>query len=283
VLLLLRKGEGDPHIKGAHGDKFDFKGEDRALYAMFSAHGFAVNARFAHDTYSLGAKEVHGSFITEAYVNVQLPRQDIMQISFNASCPHMANLIVGQRVMALSISPFDTNEIGLDTFEQDNLVVVLSKLHMSMAELQVSDGFWRLTCRAHLYPYSTTNKDKKRLDLSFSQLNKDAAATVAPHGLVGQTFDGDNVAVDGAQDDYNSRVVVTKAMGEGGIVGVASDYRVPSPHSVEFAYSRFYAESAPPRDVSKLTGLKKRVMKVVGTPDASSTNDSPVVMLGAGV
>ena len=33
---------------------------------------------------------------------------------------------------------------------------------------------------------------------------------VAPHGLIGQTFDGDGVAVDGAIDDYSAKVVVTK-------------------------------------------------------------------------
>jgi len=269
-------GQGDPHIRGAHGDVFDFKGEDKVVYSMFSARGFAVNARFDHDVYSLGDTEVHGSFITKAYVSVQLPGQkDAVQISFDATRPDLAQLAIGRRRTGLAISPFGVNEANIDTFTQDELVVTLSKPHMNTAVLEVSDGFWRVVCKARLYPYSTTNKEKKRLDISFSQLNKDAAAKVAPHGLVGQTFDGDNIAVDGAQDDYQGKVVVTKAMGEGAIEGTASDYAVPTPFSVDFAYSRFYAEVAAPRDVSKLAGLKKKVEAGSKTMEASSTNDNP--------
>ena len=36
-----------------------------------------------------------------------------------------------------------------------------------------------------------------------------ATLAVAPHGLIGQTFDGDSMAVDGAVDDYSPDVVVT--------------------------------------------------------------------------
>jgi len=242
---------------------------------MFSAHGFAVNARFVHDVYSLGDTEVHGSFITEAYASVQLPGQGgVLKIGYNTTRPNMATLTMGQRNTALAISGFDLNEANTDTFNQGDLVVTLSKPHMNVAVLEVSDGFWQMSCKARLYPYSTTNKEKKRLDISFKQLKRDAAAKVAPHGLVGQTFDNDNVAVDGAQDDYKGPIVVTKAMGEGAIEGRASDYSVPTPFSVEFAYSRFYAESAAPRDTSKLTGPKKNV-KIGSKLEASSTNDNP--------
>jgi hypothetical protein len=244
----IATGSGDPHITGAHGDKFDFKGEDKAVYNMLSARGFAVNARFVHDVYFLGDTEVHGSFITEAYAIVQL-QEDVVKISFNASHPNVARLTNGPRRMGLAISPFGVNEDSVDTFELGGLVVTLSKPHMNTAVLEVSDGSWRMVCKAHLYPYSTTNMEKKRLDLSFSQLKQDAVAKVAPHGLVGQTFDGDKIAVIGAEDDYKGTVVVTKAMGEGAIEGSASDYVVQTPFSIDFAYSRFYAESAAPRCV----------------------------------
>ena len=61
---------------------------------------------------------------------------------------------------------------------------------------------------------------------------------VAPHGLIGQTFDGDGVAVDGALDDYSANVVYTKALGEGAIEGQAADYELPpnAPFSSVFKY-----------------------------------------------
>jgi hypothetical protein len=269
----LATGTGDPHIVGAHGDKFDFKGEHKVLYSMFSAPGFAVNARFMHDVYSLGQTEVHGSFITEAYVSVQLPGQAILHIGYNATRPDLALLTSGNRESGLSISPFNVNEASEDFFELDGLRVVLSKTHMNDAALVVSNGIWRTTFRGHLYPYATTNHEKKRLDLSFSQVDTKVAAKVAPHGLVGQTFDGDKIAVDGAQDDYSGKVVYTKAMGEGAIEGKASDYVVKSPYSVDFVYSRFNVEAALPRDVSKLTGPKKKV-ETVGF-EATTMNDNP--------
>jgi hypothetical protein len=258
---------------GAHGDKFDFKGEDKVVYSMFSASGFAVNALFVHDVYSLGDKEVHGSFITEAYVSVHLPGHEVVHVSYNATRPDVALLAAGPRQTALAISSFDVNELAVDSFDLDGVHVKLSKSHMDEAALVVNNGFWEVTCRARLYPYSTTNHQKKRLDLSFSQIDKNAAAKVMPHGIVGQTFDGDKMAVDGAQDDYAGKRVVTKAMGEGAIEGTAADYVVKSPYSVEFVYSRFAAKSAPPRDVSKLAGLKKVVASAGFI--ATTMNDNP--------
>ena len=52
----------------------------------------------------------------------------------------------------------------------------------------------------------------QRLDISIQSLKSSANLAVAPHGLIGQTFDGDAIAVDGAVDDYSTKVVVTKVL-----------------------------------------------------------------------
>ena len=169
------------------------------------------------------------------------------------------------------------NDDALDEVEAGNVGVQLYKEHMHEAVLAVGNGEWRVLCRAKLYPYSTSNKHKKRLDTTIMPAaDKNTEVVVAPHGLIGQTFDGDAVAVDGAQDDYSGSVVHTKAMGEGAIEGVASDYAVAAedPYAVDFKYSRFDSVSAAPRDVSKLTGLKKKV-GMGSKLEASSTNDNP--------
>lgn len=86
---------------------------------------------------------------------------------------------------------------------------------------------------------------------------------VAPHGLMGQSWDGDDLAVDGALDDYHRdepspAVVTTAAMAEGAIEGAASDYRLASPFATTFKFSRFDATAhVPPRDVSRLRGTKR--------------------------
>ena len=85
-------------------------------------------------------------------------------------------------------------------------------------------------------------------------------AKVAPHGLIGQSYDGDQYGVLGKTDGYatSSNEATTHAMGEGAIEGVAADYEMPSNYATAFKFSRFGLKAAPPRDVSALGGKKIR-------------------------
>lgn len=260
---------------GAHGDKFDFKGKDGIVYAMLSAKGIAVNGRFTHDTYQLDSKEVQGSFITETYMTVRASSGEDIRISYNASRPEAAQLHVGDRSVTVAISPFGVNEIAVDQFDHMSVNVLLSKKQMNEATLTVSNGAWRVTCKTHLYPYSAVNKMKKRLDMSFLPGPDEASHPVSPHGIIGQTFDRDEIAIDGAQDAYVGEHVVTTAMGEGAIEGIASDYEVApkDPYSTQFKFTRFDVAAAAPRDIHKLTGLKRKA-GIIST-SASALNDVP--------
>ena len=64
-----------------------------------------------------------------------------------------------------------------------------------------------------------------RLDLLITLLLPERSLDVAPHGLIGQTFDGSEVGVDGAVDPKPQlgEHVTTKAMAEGSIEGVWQD------------------------------------------------------------
>ena len=106
---------------------------------------------------------------------------------------------------------------------------------------------------------STCAAGKCFLEVSLTPRFDADHAKVAPHGLIGQSYDGDDVGIDGAVDDYTGDVVTTKAMAEGAIEGAHSDYKMASAFSTTFKYSRFDKTSAKPRDVSKLSG--KRVGK----------------------
>lgn len=60
---------------------------------------------------------------------------------------------------------------------------------------------------------------------------------VAPHGLLGQSYDGDAVGTNGAINDYNPpnrSVVVALAMAEGGIEGEAADYEMNNKYSIHY-------------------------------------------------
>lgn len=59
-------------------------------------------------------------------------------------------------------------------------------------------------------------------------------------------------------------------MAEGAIEGHAADYKMPSKFATSFKFSRFDADTAAPRDTSKLSGFKKVAAKslhVGASPD----------------
>ena len=87
---------------------------------------------------------------------------------------------------------------------------------------------------------------------------KSTLGSIAPHGIVGQSFDGSKLAVSGKQDDYgNGPEFTTSAQAEGAIEGTHKDYIVSAPFATAFKYARFEATTPiAPRDVSKLAGAK---------------------------
>ena len=130
-------------------------------------------------------------------------------------------------------------------------------------------------------PVALVRCDLSRADTSFKVLDgnadkvalfgKSTLGTIAPHGIVGQSFDGSKVAVSGKQDDYgNGPEFTTSAQAEGAIEGTYKDYIMPTPFATAFKYGRFDA-TAPiaPRNVSALSGSKKAVGST--TTSAGST------------
>ena len=81
---------------------------------------------------------------------------------------------------------------------------------------------------------------------------------VAPHGLIGQSYDGDAFGVDGAQDDYRNggEEMSTSAQAEGAIEGAAKDYKLAGSFATDFKFSRFDMKKAWPRNPLTLTGQK---------------------------
>merc|ERR1719198_230177 len=106
------------------------------------------------------------------------------------------------------------------------------------------------------------------LDISFHVLDekegdakkfgRSTLGRIAPHGIVGQSFDGSLIAVSGKQDKYgDAPEFTTTAQAEGAIEGNFTEYIMPSPFATSFKYARFDATgTVAPRDVSALTGEK---------------------------
>merc|ERR1712061_107915 len=117
---------------------------------------------------------------------------------------------------------------------------------------------WQVTVTPRVYYLAGTEAKKFAIDLASSPLSADVEnGPVAPHGLIGQTLDGDDFGVDGKKDNYSAAVVHTSAQGEGAIEGVIEDYIVRTPFDTQFKFTRWGSIRKAHRDVAKLTGGKR--------------------------
>ena len=139
-------------------------------------------------------------------------------------------------------------------------------------------GGWQLNVSHHPVYRKVEGPSDWRYDIAIRPLDRrDPAAfgrsspTCFSHGIIGQSFDGDGLAVDGQRDDYSGHEeLTTRAMAEGAIEGAASDYRVADAYTTAFRYSRFERSASSrcsARDVSKLTRFEAAHDGVAGSSD----------------
>jgi len=151
------------------------------------------------------------------------------------------------------------------------------QVDLSKKALTVTTERWRISAKKSAYPFPRLqlNKNKVLLDIEVVPLYDADADVVGPHGIFGQAYDGDLIAVDGKIDDARGSETTTKAQAEGAIEGTYLDYIIEgSPFGTKFKYSRFDLTSAPHRDVSKLTGTKKKLAARHSIGAAGSAIDS---------
>jgi len=138
----------------------------------------------------------------------------------------------------------------------------------------------RTTCRLRFEPDDVyhcrcVEPWSHKLKLSMAPRVPEADMKVKPHGIIGQSFDGDDVGINGAVDAYATTKPGTKltttAMAEGAIEGEPADYFMASKYATEFKFSRFGLRAAPYRDVAALTGSK--VMPAAGTGKTAGAAD----------
>lgn len=166
--------------------------------------------------------------------------------------------------------------VGGEGAHIDN-VFIQTRSHQQATSLVVNTGMWRLGITAKHFPNPTANPGKMLLHVDVAAEYDADHDEVAPHGLIGQSYDGDGVAVDGAQDDYRKggSAMETKAQAEGAIEGSAEDYRMSKePFSTSFRFSRFDAVRAAHRDINALTGARNvRRTPSLPAPNRQRGND----------
>jgi len=276
---------GDPHIHGAHGDRADFKGADGGVYSALSARNFSLNIKIVHDNFTSPHSKlnVQGSWIRAALHAVRTARTGRrLQIFFHAKDPHRAIVTEGCTAPYCKDAPPGVGRRTVVKEGAPDLVVENVRVRLVRKTLLVANGQWLTSSHSTwYYPHPR----KLRMDVAIEATYQEHLDPVAPHGLLGQTYDRDRIALHGRLDDYSrlddgkrtvSRksaggTVTTRAKAEGAVEGDSEDYRVASDFATVFRFSRFDAVSAPPRNASALGGVRVRLRPSL----ARSTRSGP--------
>jgi len=235
----------DPHFQLPHGGRADFRGEDNAVFNLLSAKNMTMNVLIADADFAWNKRTVHGTKMSAAYWVVRTVKNKIVRIEYNTTSKGAA---VYEEGAATPIMLVDEHE----EFVRDNLHVHF----IGKNKLRVKTDKWETAASKSPFPFPNLNRGKMLLDVEIVALYDADSDIVAPHGIFGQAYDGDKIAVDGAVDTERGTVTTTKAQAEGAIEGTWTDYKMEAKFATQFKYTRFDATSAMHRDVSKLAGSK---------------------------
>lgn len=157
--VIAGKGRiwGDPHFIGADGGKYDVQGEAGKTYNLLSDENFQMNGEF-HAWSSPGATVVGEVGISAGEDQVKIDKHGTVMVNGN-------ELADGERV-ALADGGF---------------------VEKNGKNVTVESGEWTVDFQVHTGSH---------LDMDVSTENA-IADGVKPHGLLGQTFDGDGKARNG--------------------------------------------------------------------------------------
>ena len=261
----------DPHLHLAHGGSADFRGEDGKWYALLSAPGVHAAARTRDSVFMLPTPlMVHGSFFTEVSFVLRGASGRAYGVRSDAAVVGFDVYDVGEagRGWADPLPIVRRRGVWTDLYVEDIGV------YYKQATVVVRANGWEVNSTRHPIYNRVSGDPEWRFDITmrmfsgnsgFETKHGTASKSCHPHGIIAQSYDDDDLAVDGNKDDYTynrSRpVVITRAQAEGAIEGQAKDYMMMHPFSTNFSHTRFLArvkDTCATRNVQLLTGRKWR-------------------------
>jgi len=252
---------GDPHFHLAHGGRTDIRGEPGSVYSFLSAKNVNMNVAIAGADFAWQKRLIHGTKMSAAFWTVRTNETSaILTTQFveggnaatGAKNHAVVNVTSGGTGSSRSFKVDATHPL-----HYENVRVAVGARNMTVSVLDK----WEMSATLNPFPFAASlNKDKNLVNVKVRALYDADHDIVAPHGLFGQSYDGDDMAVDGRVDSRSEHESTTAAQGEGAIEGTISDYKMASNVSTNFKFSRFDAKwPTRPRDVSKLSGKKHHV------------------------
>eukprot|EP00967_Tisochrysis_lutea_P079015 scaffold107915_cov30-Tisochrysis_lutea.AAC.3 len=260
--------EQDPHLAFAHGGRADFRGCDSCLFNFLSARDLSLNVKTEAATFHLNGALVHGTFLTEVHVAFFYRALNTwLNVSYWAK--EAGNSNWGWRSVNGSCAG-RSFALGPKASRQcyDSIVAT------GYASAQILLPEWQLNISARRV-WKRVDGPLHRLDLAMRPTVTERDLSAWPHGIIGQSYDGDGLPIHGRRDNYSDALVYTAAMAEGAIEGDASEYRVHYAFETEFKYSRFHATMATsrPRSMAKAQHGSAEYVDVQMPALASATED----------
>ena len=301
----------------AHGEHADFRGEDGVIYNFLSVVNVSMNVKIEkvdlHWKQAIPWKKtveqvVHQTRITAVYWTIMASDGKLVTVSYELRPSHMG-LKDNETVNAYYTGPrvrvhIDGKEItgsnymklrGWALWRHANVQVLNEHGPLSLRTDGVRGSAFERLHGGNLSDYNSkwlfgssptgagaNDRGHSFLDVGATPQYDAESDPVAPHGILGQSLDGDSLAVDGARDGLVAAQgppeLFSTAQAEGAIEGNVSDYVVAHPFAVDFKFSRFNSSvPVPSRNVSQLTGEKHEA-----SMDPSSWEVKMPVPYGAG-
>lgn len=238
----------DPHLHLPHGGRADFRGQADTVFNLLSAKDVSFNVLFEKGDFSWATRLVHGTKMAAGYWVITTTLGKTLNVEYTAEKFDPTAIVHEEGHQDVKI------RAGTPALVVDDVIV-----SMIGKTLTVRNSKWLFTATTSPYPFGKLelNKNKVLLDVAVQPLYNADADVVAPHGILGQAYDQDKIAVDGKLDEEKTGESTTEAQAEGAIEGVWEDYIMSDKFSTAFKYARFGLTKAAPRDVNKLTGSKK--------------------------
>ena len=195
--------KGDPHFYGADGGRYDVQGEAGKIYNLLSDEGFQMNGRF--DAWGGGGATVVGE------VGIVTEGSEITVRKDGTVCVDGRELADGECVRLA-----DGGEVSKNG-----------------DQITVKSGEYEVTIDAK----DSGRGDYLNINVKSDNVNADG---VMPHGLLGQTFDGDGEARNGDRGrNAQGGGAIDHAAGirsERGDTHAVTDYEVDSLHDTDFHF-----------------------------------------------
>lgn len=252
----------DPHLHLAHGGRTDFRGEDGALWNILSHENVSLSMKTEDATFRLDQAIIYGSFMTEGHIIVRTNASKLFRASVFAKNVDQRHALTPSSTQ-MACSRASTSPMKPATLPSrmrcDDVVAIASG-----QKLRVILSAWIVELSTSTI-FDSIDGPTNRIDIAIQLRSNEESLQSFPHGLIGQSWDGDKQAIDGALDVYpTTGEFRTTAMGEGAIEGVAGDYRLSSPFQTEFKFSRFGRRRAPPRNTIGLNAPRAKSLSSAG-------------------